>query len=281
MRFYISSFWTLLLNLGGIGLQAKYLCSPGMNCHGCSLAGAACPIGVFAFTSSVRTLPSFALGFMLTLGLLGGRIFCAFACPFGWLQEMLSRVTRWKIRIPRLWNGLKYLALLLMVVLIPLILGYDQAARFNLYFCKICPDGSLTASLPAYLSKAKDPFGGATNPYLFRFGILLLFLGLMLIVSRPFCRLLCPLGAFYGLLSKWALFRITPQSQLCVSCGKCHQVCPVDLLPEKEAGSRECIACMECIKTCPKKAIEWSFGNSSVRPLPQKGCEASQGKKIP
>jgi polyferredoxin len=93
-----------------------------------------------------------------------------------------------------------------------------------------------------------------------RLGLLLLFLVLMVLVSRPFCRTFCPLGATYALLSRLALWRVRFTAEKCVDCGLCSRVCPTDLDVPKEAGGPECIACGDCIRACPKGAIDRKFG---------------------
>lgn len=124
-----------------------------------------------------------------------------------------------------------------------------------LYFCKLCPFGTLTAALPAYLAP-----GGAAVPSIYRwqtarFVILLALLVLTVFVSRPFCQSLCPLGALYALLNRFTLFGINFDRSRCIDCRACSKVCPMDLDVTKEAGGPECIECGDCIKSCPKNAL--------------------------
>jgi thiol-disulfide isomerase/thioredoxin/Fe-S-cluster-containing hydrogenase component 2 len=76
-------------------------------------------------------------------------------------------------------------------------------------------------------------------------------------IYRFFCRVLCPLGALYGLFNKFAFFGIKLDRPKCVDCGKCISKCKMDI---KEVGDHECINCGECISVCPTKAIEWRGG---------------------
>ncbi len=122
-----------------------------------------------------------------------------------------------------------------------------------LYFCKICPVGTMTASLPAAISKKNEVNIFQTSAM--RFIILILFLIAMVFVSRIICRTFCPFGAIYGLTNKLALFRMSVKDTSCVKCGICNKVCPVGLDVTKEIGGPECLACGDCAKKCPKKAI--------------------------
>lgn len=77
--------------------------------------------------------------------------------------------------------------------------------------------------------------------------------------NRAFCKYICPITVFLKPMSYFSLFRIRCDKNKCVSCGKCRQVCPMDVDVTDNARSRkngtECILCMECVKHCPKKAL--------------------------
>lgn len=122
-RFYASLFSTVVLNLRPF-VWLRGACAPGMNCHGCALATGACPVGVFAFGSAMHALPALALGTILAIGIVFGRLACAFACPFGLLQDLLHRIPGPKLSLPRWWRWGKYAALVLLVVALPFLLGF-------------------------------------------------------------------------------------------------------------------------------------------------------------
>jgi ferredoxin-type protein NapH len=134
-------------------------------------------------------------------------------------------------------------------------LGY----HYQLYYCRVCPKGSLTAALPSAVG-GEQPFWSALLASPLRFGLLPVFLVLMILVSRGFCQTFCPLGAIYGLCCRLSLLRIKVNAETCTRCGLCNRVCPVDLDVAKEAGGRECIACGDCIRACPKGAIRRQVG---------------------
>jgi len=121
-----------------------------------------------------------------------------------------------------------------------------------LYFCRICPVGTLTAAIPSYLSEKSFVILLSS---VVRIVILLIFLIAFIFVSRFMCRIFCPFGAIYSLLSKFALFKMSYNDKLCVHCGVCNKVCPMGLEVTKEVGTGECIVCGDCLKVCPKKAI--------------------------
>ena len=78
---------------------------------------------------------------------------------------------------------------------------------------------------------------------------------LSLIVYRPFCRYLCPLGAIYGLFNPIAFVRYEVDADKCIDCGKCKEACPMDIDLHKQPNSRLCVRCGKCKKSCPTGAI--------------------------
>lgn len=75
-------------------------------------------------------------------------------------------------------------------------------------------------------------------------------------ICRFFCKVMCPLGAIYGLLNKVSLFHMDVNMGKCIHCGKCTHVCPMDVDPVKTPDSAECIRCGKCVSACPKKALK-------------------------
>lgn len=77
--------------------------------------------------------------------------------------------------------------------------------------------------------------------------------------NRAFCKYICPITVFLKPMSYFSLIRVTCDKEKCVSCGKCRQVCPMDVdvtdNTRKRKNGTECILCMECVKACPKKAL--------------------------
>ena len=77
---------------------------------------------------------------------------------------------------------------------------------------------------------------------------------------RPFCKWLCPLGAFYALLNNVSLFQMRVDTHKCVSCGACAKACKMDVDITKTPNHAECIRCGMCMKACPTDAIQYKFG---------------------
>lgn len=78
--------------------------------------------------------------------------------------------------------------------------------------------------------------------------------------NRAFCKYVCPITVFLKPASYFSLLRVKVDAEVCISCGKCKTVCPmdVDMLDNsrRRKNGTECILCFECTKVCPKNALK-------------------------
>lgn len=237
----------------------KNFCNPGLHCYSCPASSTACPIGALqTVMGSFRFDFSFyVVGFLLAVGVVLGRFVCGFLCPFGLIQELFHKIPLKKIRLPKWMKFIKY-GLLGVTVLWPVVVtNYGVGDPF---FCKyICPSGTLTGAVPLLL--ADDALHNAIGPmFLWKAFLLVCILVLCVTCYRFFCRVLCPLGAFYGLTNKISLYHLKVDEEKCIHCGKCAAVCLMDVDPVKTPDSAECIRCGACAQACPTGAIRLGFG---------------------
>ena len=273
-RGWIQAGATLLTNIhlpnflkGGLYQgKGKAVCVPGLNCYSCPAASGACPIGSFQAVvgSSKFRFSYYITGFLILLGVLLGRVICGFLCPFGWFQELLHKIPTKKLSTKKLkpLTYLKYVVLLVMVVLLP-VLVTNQLGMGDPFFCKyLCPQGVLEGAIP--LSLANTGIRAALGSlFTWKFIVLLTVIVLSIVFYRPFCKWLCPLGAFYALLNKVSLFQMQVDQSKCVSCGKCAKVCKMDVDVTKSPNHTECIRCGMCIRACPTDAVSFRYGFGS------------------
>lgn len=273
-RGWIQAGATLLTNIhlpnflkGGLYQgKGKAVCVPGLNCYSCPAASGACPIGSFQAVvgSSKFRFSYYITGFLILLGVLLGRVICGFLCPFGWFQELLHKIPTKKLSTKKLkpLTYLKYVVLLVMVVLLPVLMT-NQLGMGDPFFCKyLCPQGVLEGAIP--LSMANAGIRAALGSlFTWKFIVLLMVIVLSIVFYRPFCKWLCPLGAFYALLNKVSLFQMQVDQSKCVSCGKCAKVCKMDVDVTKSPNHTECIRCGMCIRACPTDAVSFRYGFGS------------------
>lgn len=181
------------------------------------------------------------------LALIFRRSFCGRICPLGFMQELAGKIGKlifrgrkfqtpnWLHRVDKIARYLKYIVLIYFLVMtwltgILAIRAYDPWVAFH----HLGSDELLTS-------------------YLIGFIILIFSMVMSLFVGRPFCRYLCPMGAFLGPISKIGIFKIKRNIETCIDCGKCSEACPVSIEVDKldSVTSAECLNCGDCEHACP------------------------------
>ena len=273
-RGWIQAAAALLTNLqlpnffkGGIYQgKAKAVCVPGLNCYSCPAAAGACPIGSFQAVvgSSKFSFSYYITGFLILFGVLLGRFICGFLCPFGWLQDLLHKIPGKKLSTERLkpLTYLKYAVLFFTVIALPALVVNDVGMG-DPFFCKyLCPQGVLEGAIPL---SAVNPGIRSALGQLFT-GKLMILIGvfvLSVLFYRPFCKWICPLGAFYALMNKVSLLGIKVDEHRCISCGACRRACQMDVDVTSSPNHTECIRCGKCINACPTDAVSFCYGFAS------------------
>ncbi len=241
----------------------KRFCVPGMNCYACPGAVGACPIGSLQAALSARKpkFPFYVLGVMGIFGILLGRFICGWLCLFGLLQELLYMIPTPKLTVPekadKALRYLKYAVLAVLVVLLPLFLRGEYSVSAP-YFCKwICPVGTAEGGIPLVLLDSNIR-AAAHGLFAWKAGVLAATLLASVFIYRPFCKYICPLGAFYALFRKLSFTQLRVDAQSCVDCGRCAQACGMRVDPSKHPDSAECIRCGGCVEVCPQDAISFA-----------------------
>ena len=264
-RHGFQALWALLTNSYLIGFvqgkiykgNLKKLCVPGMNCYSCPGAVGSCPIGSLqaVIGSWNFKFAFYVAGFLVFVGALVGRFVCGWLCPFGLIQDLLHKIPFPKklrtFRGDKLLRKLKYVILVVFVILLPMFM-VDQGAP---YFCKlICPVGTLEGGIPlALMNKSMHSVLGWL--YAWKNVLLVATILLSIIIYRPFCKYICPLGAIYSVFNPISVFKYRVDESKCVSCGACSKSCKMGVDPVQNANHPECIRCGLCKKVCPTGAI--------------------------
>jgi polyferredoxin len=256
--------------LAPFGLHYHGVCAPVFHCYACPLASFACPIGVLANFSALHLIPFMTIGLLLVFGAMVGSLFCGWACPFGWLQDLAAKLCRGrpardpkagrlrhalaKISIPQFelprWTGhFRFVVLGLTVLAIPYLFGESHP----LFVCRICPAGGVEAALPGAVQQA---WTGQQIlwPNAIKLGIIGVFLGAILFFKRPWCRVLCPLGVIFSSFNRASAFFLGVDRSACTDCQRCHKLCQYNIEPEKSPNDLRCIRCLECTR-CPFGAL--------------------------
>jgi polyferredoxin len=236
----------LLFGLFGVtGIGITHVIFPGLHCYACPLAVTVCPIGLMQNLIVFGTPPYFWLGTILVYGLLAGRGFCGWFCPFGTLNDLLSFR---KVRILRSLSFGKFFVLV----------GTVFAAWYfaDTMFCKLCPAASIEASLPYLLLGVAK----VNRPFIVHMATLGGTLIGMTLISRFWCRYLCPMGGLLALFNRVSLLHLRLDEDRCSSCGACATQCPMGLEPHLEHDDHNCIKCGACVEGCHLDALSLRYG---------------------
>ena len=95
-------------------------------------------------------IPYLLLGVLLLVGAVSGSLACGWACPFGFVQDLLGKIPIRKVALPAWVGHTRYVVLLGLVILLPLILGFKGIPYGDqvISICRLCPAGALEAGLP-------------------------------------------------------------------------------------------------------------------------------------
>ena len=191
------------------------------------------------------------------------RAFCGRICPLGYLQELFGGIGR------RLFRKRP---------IVPAAI--DRPARF-LKYGVLVGVLALTWATAELIIRPYDPWAAyqhLSSPEVFvEFGVGVAVLGLSLagslVYDRFFCKYLCPMGAFLGLLSRFSVFKVRRRTDTCIDCKACDKACPTNVTVSTAGAvtSPECIDCGECVAACPVKDT-LAFGTAKARRLTPTGA---------
>ena len=286
MRLIIQFVFFLLFNAVLFGMEPIPLLLPILQ----SLGNPAKTVGdAFAALQHMiyeMTFPWLPLASFFIVAALLGRTLCGWACPFGFIQDVLAFVKRKHMELnARTHMDLLYVKYLILgaVLFICITLsvaviadvgsGYKEAlgifaqAPFN----ALSPHDTLFAVLPTMTYNAfftgtasldiLAGIGSLSPLFWIRVFILGLVLAFAVYTPRSWCRYFCPVGAMMGLLSHFSFLGLKRDVIRCTKegCRSCVEVCPTKVpildLPWEKFTHPECIYCLECVDACKMKAI--------------------------
>lgn len=233
---------------------------------------ALCPFGgleslyqIFAtgsFISKIYSGTMILFIITLVLAIVFRRSFCGLICPFGAIQEFFAKIGqlifRKKFIIPSIIDKpLRYLKYVILVITV-----YYAWVTAGLWMSPYDPWSAF-----AHMSEGLSSVWAESAV-----GLIILIITLLgsILYDRFFCKYLCPMGALYGIIGKLSPFKITRDEHVCIDCGKCKKVCPVniDVQGVKEVKSAECLNCQICVLNCPKAgALESKEAGKTIKPL--------------
>lgn len=188
--------------------------------------------------------------------------FCGWICPLGFLQDLVSNLSRvLQKRIPAVRRGIASLKTRTARLAV-----LDRYLRYLKYLVLAWAVGG-SAYFGFMVFRDYDPWATLLNLAEFSFTpgviVLLILIVASFFIERPWCRYACPLGAASGLLGKLSPVYLKREEDACTSCKLCTKSCPMGLNihDAQTIKSADCITCLECVGACPRNgALEVKLG---------------------
>ncbi len=193
-------------------------------------------------------LPTYLqVGIPAVAAIVFGRIFCGWICPMGAVQYFIHREEIGKKAKsldagPRLHNFLRFGKYLVLATLIIAVVATGTTVFSSIDPFKALFNVDFTLLIPTL--------------------ILVALLAASLFIAFPWCKYVCPLGAFMALFSRFSFFKVRINDK-CTNCKACHKVyCSYRAIQEGETKptikQMECMRCGECLSRCPYKAMDFA-----------------------
>ena len=198
----------------------------------------------FLFIYAGKTIPLIFFSLLLSiiiLTLLGNKLFCGWVCPIGAIQEIFNRIPlpgKLKMKIPFKVSNLIRISLFILYIGLIFLLGigiYDYINPFEFLHWNFELLGLVIISIILITS---------------------------ILIFRPFCYLVCPLGLITWFFEQISLVKIKVDEDSCTRCDICveESPCPsMSAILEGDKMKPDCHACGYCIKSCPENAIEFKL----------------------
>ena len=188
-----------------------------------------------------------AFGFFIILVIIGNKMICGWACPFGALQELVYSVPILKKikkkKLPFIFTNIIRACLFIAVLLFLFgVIGgrkgfiiYHYLNPFNLFDLDF---ESISILLTVIIA-----------------------LGGSFIIYRPFCHFICPFGFISWIVERLSIFRVQIDNKKCTQCGACIKACPSEAAKGRVEGKKmpaDCFSCARCLNVCPVDAIQYT-----------------------
>mgnify|MGYP001030629462 CR=1 FL=1 len=205
--------------------------------------------------------------FFLVLGavfLFGRRVICGWNCPCVGIRETVGFSFRDRTVHGKLAWALRHTKWFFFIF-------YAGVIVVTLY-----PPNAWTVSFVGlfYLTVAFTYFGT--------------FFAAPLVGNRFYCRYLCPYGATFGLLNHAGFYDIKMDTDKCVDCRRCEEVCDMGIpvwqqgkASGRVTGIEDCMGCARCVVSCPSEALEIRDVRNWFKPQLKQTASHLLGKPLP
>ncbi len=283
LRFIVQLTVFLLVNGAIFGLKRTWIPVPFVQPTGAPYSTVWGGFEALQYLLAAGEFPFIIIALFVLVGTLMGRTFCGWACPFGFMQDLVAMLPIPKYKVSKRTNKESQnisVFILWTFVAMAVIIGIneflgqsikDAVGPFaDMPYSVFDPAGTWFVTL-YYIAawnawpKIEDPFqiftfwGQYSVLFWIRIFFFLIVFVLMLFIPRAYCRYFCPTGAILSYFSPYGLPMISRNLPLCDECGDCVTVCPmgVPILDYTDGKVRDsmCIQCMDCVDVCHSSAL--------------------------
>lgn len=185
------------------------------------------------------------LGSILIITVLFSTVFCGWICPMGALFDLIRELGKkfGNLSITRpINNSYKKWVKKNKTVLLKI----DHYLRYFRYVFFLW----ILQSIFLGLASIKDEGEHGILSVLY---LLIAMIVSGLFIERSWCKYICPIGAFLGLVSKISITRISRNEEACIKCNICSKVCPmnIDVANRLSVKDIDCQAGLKCVDACP------------------------------
>lgn len=199
---------------------------------------------------------------LMLLTLLFGRVYCSVLCPLGLLQDFLALIAparRFRFRAAACRFRIIVLLLFIAAMAAGLPVLFSLVEPYSL-FGRIVANSIAAGRAFWGMASGSDVSLSWTTGTLPMATALVLFAVIALMAwkaGRLWCTTVCPVGAFLGCLSRFALFRIRIDGSACIGCGRCEKICKSSCIDFKrrQVDASRCVACFNCLSACRHQAV--------------------------
>lgn len=202
----------------------------------------------------------------VVLTIIFGRFFCSWVCPFGSLHHFTGFIANRQKKVPQKIQLNKYrIAQSIKYFVLVFVLG---AAAFpsvgsSLQTGLLDPIPLISRSFSIMLLPIAD---SATQRFYevtwLIFAIFAAAVLLNLAIPRFYCRFVCPLGALFGVIGRFAIWRIGKNKSECSNCKLCERACEGGCEPAGTIRISECVLCFNCRQDCKDDLVKYQTSKS-------------------
>ncbi len=235
---------------------------------------------------SGKTWATLALGLLLLLTLIFGRVYCSWLCPLGILQDLANRVGRLSAK-RRTGKTARFAPNHPWLRATFALLGFAGLASGSVGLLTwLDPYSIIARGMAAFVNplltwaatgidvQLPPPAWERYAPWLMAMVAfsLALPLGMAVWRGRLYCNTLCPVGAVLGLLSRFAPLTPHIDTSACGRCGSCMKACKAQAidLKNRRVDATRCVACYNCLSACSRGAMmlrpEWARAREQEQP---------------